>query len=62
MTKEKSKQFARACHKALVEFGYDDLTVDFVEKELDKLLKGKKPKNVIGMFMESWVKEHDPRN
>lgn len=45
--------YARLKLKHLQEFGYPDLTLDEVLAEIDKLEKGEKPTNVIGMFINA---------
>jgi len=37
-------------HKNLKEFGYDNLTRDYVADEIKKLESGVKPTNIIGMM------------
>ena len=37
-------------------FGYD-VTQEFVQAEVDALLRGEKPKNIIGMMAETQLKQ-----
>lgn len=43
--------------RALVEFGYNDLTDKDVREATDKILAGEEPKEVIGMFVKSFLEE-----
>ncbi len=40
----------------LKEFGYD-VTQEYVDGEIDKLLKSEKPTNIIGMMTETMLQE-----
>jgi hypothetical protein len=52
-----SDQQIRAIQKALVEFGYTDLTEKTVRSSAEKILKGEEPEGVIGMFVKSFLEE-----
>jgi len=49
---------AGSLHRNLKEFGYSTLTLEYVEDQLEQVLNGTTPKNIIGMMAESFVKEH----
>ena len=46
-------------HANLKEFGYDTLSVANVEKQVQLLLDGKEPKDIIGMLAKNMLVEND---
>lgn len=49
------KEYIQLKHEGLVQFGYNNLTVEEVETQLDAVLEGKefgKGLNIIGMFIQ----------
>ena len=42
-------------HKNLVEFGYENLTRDYVADEIKKLEPGVKPTNIIGLMAKDML-------
>ena len=44
--------------KNLQEFGYTDLTVDFVQEKVDALIRGEKPTEIIGMMAKNMLIEN----
>lgn len=43
--------------KALVDFGYPEVTPADVRREVDTLEQGGEPEDVIGMFIRSWLED-----
>jgi len=48
-------EYVKLKTKALVEFGYDDLTESHVELQLDKLLSNNPNIDIIGMFIQDEI-------
>lgn len=46
-----------AMRKALVDFGYSDLSDKFVREKAEEILKGDEPTEIIGMFLKSFLEE-----
>ena len=44
--------------KNLQEFGYKDLTVDFVQEKVDALIRGEEPTEIIGMMAKNMLIEN----
>ncbi len=42
----------------LVDFGYAGLTIENVQEEVDKALKGEEPSNIIGKFVHGMLVEN----
>ena len=42
----------------LQDFGYTDLTSDFVEEKVKALIRGEKPTDIIGMMTMQMLKEN----
>ena len=58
MAKEIPKEVVQQITHNLVDFGYDGLTEEQVQTEVDKLVAGEKPTNAVGMFTESMLIEN----
>ena len=59
VTEKNRKVIAKAIRHNLVEFGYTNLTLDDVLTELDKVLDGTEPENIIGMMVKGQLEEND---
>ena len=44
--------------KNLQEFGYEGLTVDFVQEKVDALVRGEEPTDIIGMMAKKMLTEN----
>jgi len=44
--------------KNLQEFGYKDLTADFVQEKVDALIRGEEPTEIIGMMAKNMLIEN----
>lgn len=59
VTEKNRTVIAKAIRQNLVEFGYTNLTLDEVLTELDKVLDGTEPENIIGMMVKGQLEEND---
>ena len=59
VTEKERPVLAKAIRRNLVEFGYTSLTLETVSTELDKVLDGAEPENIIGMMVKSQLEENN---
>ena len=48
----------RGIHHNLQEFGYGGLTVEYVKREVDKLIAGEQPAGIISMFANNMLRKN----
>ena len=53
-----TQQVVEAIHANLKEFGYDSLTLEFVQTEVAKLVAGTRPTGIIGMFAKNMLEKN----